>query len=114
MAVIGVLMDNIDMHDDSSMPQDKSAAATITKREVMQLRSKAHVLDAMVRIGKNGINDNVIIEINNLLRKRRLIKIKVLKNSLENNELDKLIDEVVLKTKSNLVERIGLTFTIYR
>ena len=41
------------------------------------LRSQAHHLQPIFQIGKNGINDAVIVQINEALEKRELIKINL-------------------------------------
>ena len=107
-------IDNDNSDDSIKADVKHDTDAVLDKRQIMLLREKTHMLEPVIRIGKNGINDNVIKEIATLLKKRRLLKIKVLKNSLENNELDGLISEVTKKTSSTLIVKIGLTFCIYK
>jgi RNA-binding protein YhbY len=52
------------------------------KKQIYELRKKAISLNAQIRIGKNGINENIINEINKQLLKHKLIKIKFLKSTL--------------------------------
>jgi RNA-binding protein len=96
------------------MNEDKEIKVDMGGNTYRQLRERSKSLDAIIRIGKNGINDNVIQEIENLLRKRRLIKIKVLKNCLENNKMDSMIETIHVRCKCLVVDRIGMTFSIYR
>lgn len=77
-----------------------------------ELKQKAKTLEPVIRIGKNGVNDNVHQEIKKLLKKRKLIKIKILNNC----PIDKqeLIAEIIDKSGSTLVSKIGNVFSIYR
>ena len=45
------------------------------------LRKYAHNLEPMMRVGKDGINENVIKSLEDLFRKRELVKVKMLQNS---------------------------------
>ncbi|NTV24160.1 MAG: YhbY family RNA-binding protein [Nanoarchaeota archaeon] len=81
--------------------------------DISELKQKANLLDPVLRIGKNGMNDSIYQEIDKLLRKRKLIKIKLLNNSPV-EDVDELIITVVEKTNSVLVSKVGNVFTIYR
>lgn len=48
------------------------------KKELMR---RAADIDATVRVGKDGMDEGILAEITAQLKKRRLIKVKVLKNS---------------------------------
>ena len=78
----------------------------------IQLRSKAKTLETILRIGKNGLTDNIFKELKRLLKKRKLIKIKLLKTALENKK--ELIDEIIEKTNSELIEAVGNVVILYR
>ena len=83
-------------------------------REKKLLRAKGKKLEPVVRIGKSGINENSVKEINKVLEKRRLIKIKLLQSSFKAGEKDKIVNEIVSKTHSVLIESIGNVVVIYR
>lgn len=76
------------------------------------LRKRAHDLDAMVRIGKDGITENLIQSILDAIESRELIKVKILQNC----EMEK--EEVYTKLKEcgefEVVGIIGRTIIIYK
>jgi RNA-binding protein len=53
----------------------------ITSKQRSYLRSLANTMDPIFQIGKNGIDENFIKQVNDALEARELIKIKVLNNS---------------------------------
>ncbi|MEM3374367.1 MAG: YhbY family RNA-binding protein [Candidatus Woesearchaeota archaeon] len=76
------------------------------------LREKAKNLEPILRIGKFGLSNNVYNEVEKLLKKRHLIKIKILNNCpMEKSEI---IEKVLQKSKALLVSEIGNVFSIYR
>ena len=75
------------------------------------LKSQAHHLNPVIIIGKNGLNDGAIDLINKALNKRELIKIKFKEFKDEKNSLSK---EIIKKTNSILVGKIGHTLIIYK
>ncbi|MBT3721478.1 YhbY family RNA-binding protein [archaeon] len=79
----------------------------------IKLKQHAKNLQPVLRIGKNGINENVVIEVEKLLKKRYIIKIKVL-NNCPIEDIKQIIEFVLTKTGSELVSKVGNTFTIYR
>ena len=54
----------------------------LTSKQRAQLRSLAANLDTIVHVGKDGIGDNLIKQVNDALEARELIKGRVLENSL--------------------------------
>ena len=79
----------------------------------IQLRSKAKALEPILRIGKNGLTENVIKEIGSLLKEKKLIKIKLLKPAISKNKKE-MINEIVGKTDSELIEAVGNIVVLYR
>lgn len=63
-------------------------------------------------MGKNGVTDNFIEQINDVLEKRELLKISVLQNCLEDKE--DIAKEVSEATDSHVVSIIGNTIILYR
>ncbi len=55
----------------------------LTGKQKACLRRLAHPMNPVFQIGKDGINDNMMKEINNYLHKHELMKVNVLNNCLE-------------------------------
>ena len=71
------------------------------KKEMMN-----RALNAMtINIGKSGVNDNVIEEIKRQLKANEIVKLKFAKNIARDK--DKYIDEIVSKTKAQLIDVRG-------
>ena len=78
----------------------------LSSKERAFLRKLAHNLEPIVRIGKDGIDENVLKSIAEVVKKRELIKVKILQNS--SVEIDReMADEVARDTKSVFVDKIG-------
>ncbi len=83
-------------------------------KEIIMLRSKAQTLEPIVRIGKSGLSSSIIGEINKNLAKRKLIKIKLLKSSLEGKEKGLMARELSEKTDSEIIEVVGNTVVLHK
>ena len=84
----------------------------ITSKQRAYLRGLANNIDAIFQIGKNGINDNLIKQLNDALEARELIKIKVLENSgLETRETSDLICKAI---KCEGIQAIGNKIVLYK
>ncbi len=85
---------------------------TLSSKNIKQLKKESHHLNPIFQVGKNGVTDNFIEQINDVLEKRELIKISVLQNCLEDK--DDIAEAVSEATNSNIVSIIGNTIIIYR
>lgn len=81
-------------------------------RERAELRSEAHHLDPTVHIGHQGITPAVISSLDDALRTRELVKVKLAKGS-EVMPKDAASD-LAASTASEVVQVIGRTATFYR
>ncbi len=84
----------------------------LTSRQVKQLKSKAHHLNPIFQVGKNGVNDNFTEQISDVLEKRELIKISILQNCLEDK--DDIAKQISEATQSHIVTIIGNTIILYK
>lgn len=84
----------------------------LTGKQKRHLRSLAHHLDPIFQVGKGGVNENMITQINEAIEKRELLKVGLLKNSLV--ETDEAAEEIVAGTKAELVQIIGHTIVLYK
>lgn len=84
----------------------------ITSKQRSYLRSLAHNIDPTVYIGKAGVTENVIKEIDQCLEARELVKIKL----QEGAELDAktVANELAPELRAEFVQAIGRKFTLYR
>lgn len=78
----------------------------------MNLREKAKLLEPVIRIGKNGLTEGTIKEIEKQLKKRKLIKIKLLKSFIEGKDKKSAAKEVAEKTNSILVDQVGFVVVL--
>lgn len=76
------------------------------------LRSIAMTEQPIFQIGKGGINDNLVEQLNDALEARELIKIRVLNNSDDNAK--GIAPELAELTKSELIQVIGHNVVLYR
>ena len=84
----------------------------ITGKQRSYLKSIAHSLEPILIIGKGGVSDNTLKQLDEALNKHEIIKIKVLDNNMED---PKHIQERILTVlKAEFVQSIGSKFTIYR
>jgi len=69
-----------------------------------------------INVGKKGVTENLINEINLLLEKRGTVKVKMLRNFREAAGRDKreLAEEIASKVKGRLVDFRGFVLTFER
>ena len=72
------------------------------------LRGLANTMPAIFQVGKNGISENFIKQIDDALEARELIKLNVLATSPED------ISEVANSTNSELIQTMGNKITLFR
>ncbi len=84
----------------------------ITSKQRSFLKALAHGEDAAVYIGKAGLTENVIKEIDMCLEARELVKVKI----QEACELDpkETATSLTGPLKAEFVQAIGRKFTLYR
>lgn len=84
----------------------------LTGAQRSYLKGLANQMDPIFQLGKNGITDNFIIQIDEALEARELIKVNVLNNSLL--EAKDVAIELAEATNAEFVQSIGNKFVIYR
>lgn len=84
----------------------------LTSKQRANLRSKANKMETILQVGKDGITENLIIQVDDALTARELIKMRVLENSpLSAREA---YFDLAEATKSEGVQIIGTRFVLYR
>lgn len=80
----------------------------------MGLRSKAKTLEPIVRIGKNGLTEGTVNEIKTQLKKKKLIKIKLLKSFIQDQNKKELTKKIESLTDSEIIESVGFILVLYK
>ncbi|MBC7088379.1 MAG: ribosome assembly RNA-binding protein YhbY [Tissierellales bacterium] len=84
----------------------------ITGKQRSYLKKIANNTESIFQIGKNGITENFIKQVDEALNAREIVKINILKNSeLDNQEIIEILTE---RLKAEFVQSIGRKITIYR
>lgn len=78
--------------------------------------ARAHALKPSVWIGRRGIDDALLLEIRQQLRKNKLVKIKMLRGAIEAQDLDrkKIPALIAKKTDADIVQQVGFVFTLHK
>jgi RNA-binding protein len=84
----------------------------LTSKQRAQLRGLASTEDTIVQIGKGGISENVIEQVNSALKARELIKGRVLENSLLSAR--EACDALAEACRAEAVQVIGSKFVLYK
>ncbi|WP_132370544.1 ribosome assembly RNA-binding protein YhbY [Melghiribacillus thermohalophilus] len=84
----------------------------LTGKQKRFLRSKAHHLTPIFQVGKSGVNENMIQQIDDALEKRELIKVSILQNCFEDK--DEIAHQLTDGTGAELVQLIGHTIVLYK
>ena len=84
----------------------------LTSKERAELRAQANTLDTTLIVGKGGITDTLIADVENQLTARELVKGKVLEGALLSPR--EACDAICEATGADGVAVIGTKFVIYR
>ena len=75
------------------------------------LRSQAHHLQPIFQVGKGGLNDAMITQIDEALEKRELIKITLLQNT---DEVAEEAEELTAAIHCDVVQIIGRVLVLFK
>ena len=81
-------------------------------RERAELRSEAHHLNPTVHVGQHGLTPSVISSLDDALRTRELVKVKL--GYKEDIKPKEVANSLALATNSAVVQVIGRTATLFR
>lgn len=84
----------------------------LDKSGIRHLRSLAHALKPVVRLGQNGFTEAVSKELDGALAHHELVKVKL--SVSEKEERLEQLDALCKATRSKCVQQIGHTATLYR
>lgn len=81
-------------------------------RERAELRAEAHHLNPTVHVGRQGLTPSVIGSLDDALRTRELVKVKL--GSKDDVKPKDVASSLALATNSAVVQVIGRTATLFR
>ncbi len=84
----------------------------ITSKERATLRKLANGIPAILQIGKGGICDNLLKQIDDALTAREIIKISILETALLDTK--ETCNEIARLVGAEPVQAIGFKFVLYR
>ncbi|HEX7990865.1 MAG TPA: ribosome assembly RNA-binding protein YhbY [Stenotrophomonas sp.] len=84
----------------------------LTSAQNRFLRGIAHDLKALLQIGGKGVTPAFLAELDEVLERHELVKVKVAAEDREAR--DTLIDELIQASGAALVQRIGHVAVLYR
>lgn len=84
----------------------------LNSRQRAQLRSMANDYETILQIGKSGIGENTVKQVNDALEARELIKLRVLETCPQTSR--EAADLLAAETNSEVVRVIGSRFVLYR
>ncbi len=84
----------------------------ISGKQRSYLKSLANNIDPIFQLGKNGLTENFIKQIDDALEARELVKVNVLKNCM----LDptEVASQLAEELNAEFVQSIGRKFVLYR
>jgi len=78
------------------------------------LKKESVKLEPLLSIGKNGMADSVIDELKRQLKIKKLVKVRIHKNSGESDEMKQAAAELCEKCNAELIDVRGRTLTLYK
>lgn len=84
----------------------------LTSKQRAYLRGIAAKEDTIFQVGKGGINDNLITQVNDALKAREIVKIKVLETAMLSAA--EAAAEIAEATKSDVVQTIGNKLVLFK
>ena len=87
----------------------------LSTKNKAKLKKIAHSSELVkINIGKGLIDENVVNNINNCFNTHELVKISFLKNSLEEENRETLILDLISELKCDIIQKVGNTLILYK
>ena len=85
----------------------------MTGKERAKFRAQANALEPVFQIGKGGVSDAVIAQVEAALDARELIKVKALLETIPQPPKE-MAQEIAARTKADVIQVIGGVIVLYR
>lgn len=84
----------------------------MTSKQRAYLKSLAMTMEPVVHVGKSGVTPELVISVDEVIEKRELIKLAVLKNCADDPK--EIAGTIADRTRSQVVQVIGKKIVLYR
>lgn len=84
----------------------------ITSKQRAKLRSQSNGMETIFQIGKGGINEQLIQQVNDALKAREMIKLRVLENAPVFAR--EAAQELAERCEAEIVQVIGTRFILFK
>ena len=84
----------------------------LTPRERARLKAQAHALEPILQVGRTGIQESVVAELDRALTAHELIKLKI--NDSDRGAREAIADTLSERTGSAIVQRVGKVVVLWR
>ena len=84
----------------------------LTSKQRAQLRALANPIETILQVGKSGVGEQLIKQVDDALVARELIKLRVLETAP--GSVREIAEELAQATQSEVVLTIGTRFVLYR
>lgn len=84
----------------------------LNSRQRAQLRGLANNIETILQVGKSGVTENTVKQVNDALEARELIKLRTLETCPTSSR--ETADELAEKTEADVVQVIGSRFVLYK
>jgi putative YhbY family RNA-binding protein len=85
---------------------------SLTPRERVHLKGRAHALEPIVHVGQGGLSDGVVEELERALTAHGLIKVKV--NASDRQERQAVAEAIGARTDAAVVQQVGKIIVLWR
>jgi RNA-binding protein len=93
---------------------ERKGEAMITPKIKRRIKRKIGAEKPTVWVGKEGATTQIINEISKQLDKREMVKAKILRTALKEEEAKSIAAKIAQQTDSQLIEVRGHTFLLYK
>ncbi len=84
---------------------------SLSDKQIRHLRSLAHHLKPVVRVGQHGVHDSVLEELTQALDAHELIKVKIVADKTGRREI---IERLTTASGATLIQHIGQMAVLFR
>ena len=84
----------------------------LNSRQRAQLRGLANNIETILQVGKSGVTENTVKQVNDALEARELIKLRTLETCPTSSR--ETADDLAEKTEADVVQVIGSRFVLYK